>query len=61
MNFPKFRPVHLTIHPPKQSEVISYKLIKTKQRLTFDIRWQHPLSIYKGDYTGDYYRFTASN
>lgn len=61
MNFPKFRPVHFSIHPPKQSEVISYQLIKTKQRLTFDIRWQHPESIYQGNDDSDYYKFVASN
>lgn len=29
--------------------------------MTFDILWQHPLSIYKGDDDGDYYKFVASN
>lgn len=61
MNFPKFIPVKLRLGPPRRTEVIEYKLIKTRRRLTFDILWQHPLSIYKGDDDGDYYKFVASN
>ena len=45
----------------KLHELITYDLIKTKKRLTFDILWQHPDTRYMGDDDGDYYSFTASN
>lgn len=53
MDFPK-----LKTYP---EDIIKYQLIKTKQRLTFDIEWQHPDTIYRGDDDGDYYKFVASN
>lgn len=42
-------------------EVIEYRLIKTNQRLTFDIISQHPSTRYMGDDDGEYFTFTASN
>lgn len=44
-----------------QEDIIHYAIIKTKQRLTFDITFQHPEVIYQGDDDGDYYVFKASN
>jgi hypothetical protein len=41
--------------------LIKYSLIKTKCRLTFDIQWQHPSTIFTGPDDGDYFRFVASN
>lgn len=40
---------------------ISYRLIKTTKRLTFDILWQRPETKYQGDDDGPYYVFKASN
>lgn len=42
-------------------KLLSYKLIPTTRRLTFDITYQHDRVIYKGDDDGEYYRFIASN
>jgi hypothetical protein len=61
LNFPKFIPVKLSLGPPRRTEVIEYKLIKTRRRLTFDILWQHPDTIFKGEDDDDYYKFIASN
>lgn len=41
--------------------LLEYILIKTKQRLTFDIISQHEDVRYKGDDDGDYHFFRASN
>lgn len=51
MNFPKINNFNL----------IDFRLIKTRQRLTFDIIWQHPLTVFYGEDDGDYYKFIASN
>lgn len=40
---------------------LTYRLIKTKHRLTFDIEWQHDATRYRGDDDGDYFTFRASN
>ncbi|HIH2751717.1 TPA: hypothetical protein ACYLN4_007567 [Burkholderia lata] len=47
----------------KQShfDVIVYSLVKANQRLTFDIIWQRPDSVYLGADDGDYLVFVASN
>lgn len=42
-------------------EIIQYQLIKTKQRLTFDILFQREDTIYRGPDDGDYFVFKASN
>ena len=42
-------------------DIIKYLLIKTKQRLTFDILYQREDTIYRGPDDGDYYLFVASN
>lgn len=42
-------------------DIIQYELIKTKQRLTFDIHFQREDTIYRGEDDGDYYVFIASN
>lgn len=41
--------------------VLTCRLIKTTRRLTFDIVYQDPKTIWMGDDDGDYYRFVASN
>jgi hypothetical protein len=53
MDFPKIT--------ANTNSVIEYSLIATKQRLTFDILWQHPDTIFRGEDDDDYYKFTASN
>jgi secreted PhoX family phosphatase len=42
-------------------EILRYRLIRTTRRLTFDIDFQAPRTIYTGDDDGEYYRFVASN
>lgn len=42
-------------------ECINYRLVRTTKRLTFDILWQHPFTIYHGDDDGPYFAFKASN
>lgn len=44
-----------------QKILLEYVLIKTKQRLTFDIISQDEEVRYKGDDEGDYFFFRASN
>ena len=45
-----------------ESEIIlECRLIKTTRRLTFDIIWQHPMTIYTGDDDLEYFKFIASN
>lgn len=41
--------------------VLEYVLIKTKQRLTFDILMQSENTRYRGEDDGDYFNFKASN
>lgn len=41
--------------------VLKYVLIKTKQRLTFDIVWQDETTRYRGDDDGDYFFYRATN
>lgn len=41
--------------------LLEYDLIATERRLTFDITYQHPDTIFMGDDDGDYYKFVASN
>ena len=41
--------------------LIVFMLLRTTRRLTFDILWQDPATIYMGEDDGDYYAFTASN
>lgn len=41
--------------------LLQYKLIKTTRRLTFDIVYQHPDTIWMGDDDGNYFHFIASN
>ncbi len=53
MKFPKIQ--------NKTESIIKYELIKTRQRLTLDIIWQHPETIYHGDDNGDYFKFVANN
>lgn len=43
------------------SHVISYQLIKTTRRLTFDIAYQRGDTIFEGDDDGPYFKFLASN
>lgn len=40
-------------------ELLHYELIATTKRLTFDIDWQHPDTIWRGDDDGDYHVFKA--
>jgi hypothetical protein len=40
---------------------ITYQLIKTKRRLTFDIQDQELFTRYMGEDDGPYFQFTASN
>lgn len=40
---------------------IHYVIVPTTKRLTFDIIYQRPQTIWTGDDDGDYHRFTASN
>lgn len=40
---------------------IEFRLIRTCQRLTFDILWQEERTRYRGEDDGPYYRFKASN
>ena len=53
MEFPKIK--------NKTEKVIEYQIIPTTNRLTFDIVWQHPETMYQGDDDGDYFKFVASN
>lgn len=53
MDFPK-------ITNPSE-KVIEYQIIPTTHRLTFDIVWQHPETMYQGEDDGDYFKFVASN
>jgi hypothetical protein len=46
---------------PDHADVIRYSLVCTNQRLTFDIEWQAPRTIYRGPDDGPYFAFTASN
>ena len=41
--------------------LITYLLIPTTRRLTFDILFQHPNTIYMGEDDGEYFKFVASN
>lgn len=41
--------------------LLIYRLIKTTNRLTFDIVFQHMDVTYQGDDDGDYFKFVASN
>ena len=41
--------------------LLIYTLIKTTNRLTFDICYQHPTVTYQGEDDGDYFKFVASN
>lgn len=43
------------------SEFITYQIIKTKRRLTFDIQHQAYFTRYMGEDDGPYFKFTASN
>lgn len=43
------------------TEIIQFDLIKTKNRLTFDIKFQAEVTRYRGDDDGAYFRFVASN
>ena len=42
-------------------DIISYQLIKTKRRLTFDILYQREDTRYRGEDDGNYFTFRASN
>jgi len=42
-------------------KLLEYRLIPTTRRLTFDIIWQSPNTIFRGEDDGDYFKFTASN
>lgn len=53
MNFPKIQTSIVNL--------IDFRLIKTRQRLTFDIIWQYPATIFDGPDDGDYFKFVASN
>lgn len=46
---------------PTKLDLLHYHLIPTTKRLTFDIVWQYPETIWQGDDDGDYYSFRASN
>lgn len=52
MEFPKVK---------ERIQLIDFRLIKSTNRLTFDILWQHPGLIYQGADDGDYYKFVSSN
>lgn len=41
--------------------VLKYRLIATTRRLTFDIVYQDPSTIWMGDDDGEYFKFVASN
>lgn len=41
--------------------LLTYRLIKTNCRITFDIVYQHPDVTYTGPDDGPYYEFRASN
>lgn len=41
--------------------ILTYSLIKTTRRLTFDISYQDPETIYMGDDDGPYFYFKATN
>ena len=41
--------------------LLVYNLIKTERRLTFDILYQSPDTIWLGEDDGDYFHYTASN
>lgn len=41
--------------------VLKCRLISTTRRLTFDIVYQDPKTIWMGDDDGEYHRFVASN
>lgn len=41
--------------------VLSYSLVRTTRRLTLDILWQDPDTIYMGEDDGPYFKFVASN
>lgn len=41
--------------------LLVYNIIKTKQRLTFDIFYQDPAVTFDGDDDGSYFKFVASN
>jgi hypothetical protein len=41
--------------------VLKYVLIKTKQRLTFDVLWQREDTRYYGEDDGDYFFYRATN
>lgn len=43
------------------TKIIEYVLLKSKQRLTFDIIFQRDDTIYRGPDDGDYYVYVASN
>jgi hypothetical protein len=57
MEFPKINSQNIE----SAKQVIDYQIVKTRQRLTFDIVYQHPDTIYQGEDDGDYYKFVASN
>jgi hypothetical protein len=44
-----------------KEKIIDYKIIATNRRLTFDISWQHPETMFVGEDDGDYFKFVASN
>lgn len=46
---------------PGCNHIISCEVLAFTKRLVFDIKWQHPDLIWRGDDDGDYYLFTASN
>jgi hypothetical protein len=46
---------------PFELELLHYVLIPTTKRLTFDIIWQDPMTIWEGDDDGDYHTFKATN
>lgn len=53
MDFPKIK--------QNKEKVIDCQIVVTNRRLTFDITWQHPETIFMGEDDGDYYKFVASN
>lgn len=55
---PEYDPRRMKTRLP---EILRYRLIRTTRRLTFDIDFQAPRTIYTGDDDGEYYRFVASN
>lgn len=52
---------HFAKPAPQGPALLTYRLIKTTQRLTLDIVSQDPKVTWYGDDDGDYYTFTASN